>query len=100
MRSPHTYALPVHLKGGYTPLHDAARNESPQAPAIVEALLKAKAKTEATDHVRNQEGDAALMLTSPGGAVGLDVRRWHEARWAGVGVGMGVTLAVSICVGG
>ena len=66
----------MHLKNGYIPLHLAAQfNKSPQAPAIVEALLKAKAKTEATTAVRNQEGDAVLGLTSGGGTVSVGVWR-------------------------
>ena len=78
-------------------------NESPQAPAIVEALLKAKAKIEATCRVRNQEGDAVLRFTSRGGAVCW--RRWvfgddSGMRWVGVGVGTGETLAMRVCVDG
>ena len=77
----------MHLKDGYTPLHYAANNESPQAPAIVEALLKAKAKIEATHKVGNQEGDAVLRLSSRGGAIRLGVWRWHVLSWPAVGWG-------------
>ena len=62
----------MHLKDGLTPLLLAAYNESVETLAIAEALLEAGAKIEATDKVRNEEGDAVLRLTSCGGTVRLD----------------------------
>ena len=63
----------MYLKFGNTPLHDAARNES---PAIVAALLKDGANTEAVDTVRILEGDGVLRLAP--------VRAWVlalESAW-------------------